>query len=78
MEYKSTEGGWKMKLTPSPPDVDPNGWYNTSEAILKMGMTRTTFWRKAKAGVFKRRYRPVDGTFWYQGRELSRVWYMLR
>lgn len=67
-----------MKISPSPPDVQPNEWYNTTGAIKKMGMTRTTFWRKANEGIFKRRYRPVDGNFWYQGKELIRVWNMLK
>lgn len=67
-----------MKISPSPPDVSPNEWYNTKDAFTKMGMTRTTFWRKANEGVIKRKYRLVDGNFWYQGKELTRVWYLLK
>lgn len=67
-----------MRISPSPPDVKPNEWYNTTDAVKKMGMSRSTFWRKAREGVFKRKLRIVDGNFWYQGKELLRVWSLIR
>lgn len=67
-----------MKMRAAPPDVKPEEWYNTTDAAKKMGMTRTTFWRKAKAGFIKRKCRPIDGNFWYKGKDLTRAWNLLK
>lgn len=66
-----------MKISTSKPDIDPDEWYNTTQAIEKLGMSRTTFWRKAKEGMFRRRLRTIDGQFYYRGKELLRVWHKL-
>ena len=65
-----------MRMSPTPPDVADNGMYRTSEAIEKLGMPRTTFWRLAKAGKIKRKLHRLDGQWRYSGRELLRVYYL--
>lgn len=67
-----------MKISAKQPDVEPGVWYNTTEAIQKMGMTRTTFWRKANEGKIKRKKRAIDGNYWYQGKELIKAWRLLK
>lgn len=62
------------RISQTPPDVKADGWYNTTEAIEKLGMPRTTFWRRVKAGLIKGRLRKMDGNLYYQGRELTRAW----
>lgn len=63
-----------MKMSPAPPPVKDNEWYNTTDTIAMLGISRTTFWRKANAGMIKRRLRKVDNNWWYQGREILRFY----
>lgn len=63
-----------MKLSATIPAVLDNEWYNTTDAIRHMGMERTTFWRRANAGWFKRKWRSIDGNWWYEGKGLKAAW----
>lgn len=63
-----------MKITSSPPDVIPSAWYNTTDTISKLGMSRTTFWRISNAGKIKRKMRHADGNFWYRGKDILTFW----
>ncbi len=63
-----------MRMSPTPPDVALNGMYRTSEAIAKLGIPRTTFWRLANSGKIKRKLHSIDGQWRYSGKELLRVY----
>lgn len=63
-----------MRLSPTPPDVADNGWYNTTTTMKKLGVAKTTFYRLVYAGKIKRRLRSIDNNFWYQGKEIKKVW----
>lgn len=60
-------------ITPEPPDVKPNGRYNTSEAAMKLGVHRNTITNMFNAGLL----RPINPTavkLRYYGKELMRIW----
>lgn len=63
-----------MRGITTPPEVSPTKWYNTTQSIAKLEMSRTTFWRAVKAGELKGRTRPRDLTPLYQGKELLKFW----
>ncbi len=63
-----------MKLSPTPPNVKPNGMYSTKQAYTELGMDRTSFWRLANSGKIKRRLHDIDGQWRYSGRELLRIY----
>lgn len=62
------------RMKPTPPNVNPTGWYNTTDTVAQLGMARNTFWRKVKAGLIKGKLRKVDNNFWYQGKEIIRFY----
>ncbi len=63
-----------MKLTATPPDIDPRGHYTTAQATEVLGMSRTTFWRLLKRGVIKGKIHTLDGKIRYSGRELLKIY----
>lgn len=63
-----------MRISPTLPNVLDEGWYNTTDSVEAMGMERTTFWRKANAGCFRRQWRAIDGNWVYLGKSLKDVW----
>lgn len=62
------------KVAEERPRVKENGWYNTTDTIKHLGMPRTTFWRKMKAGLIKGQLRKIDNNFWYRGKEILRFY----
>lgn len=56
------------------PNVDPDGWYNTIQAIQLLGISRSTFWRKRQAGLIKGHVRKFDNRVWFRGREIIRLY----
>ena len=63
-----------MRLTPTLPQIDPQGLYSTTQAYQLLGMSRSTFWRLSRSGLLKRRLHAIDGKWRYPGKELLRIY----
>lgn len=63
-----------MRVSPTPPEVKPNGWYTIAESARHLGMSRTSFWRVVNAGYLKRRLSRIDNKFRIQGIELMKFY----
>lgn len=64
-----------MKISPTPPDVQPNGFYTATQAIAVLGMNRQSFYnRVVNTGRFKRVFCKLDNTFRYRGKDIIKFW----
>lgn len=58
------------RVTNIRPTIDERGWYNITDTIKILGISRTTFWRKRKAGLISGKLRKIDNNYWFSGKEI--------
>lgn len=61
-------------MTTTPPDVHPEGRYNTKQTAALLGIGRTTLWRLANAGALKPRHDKFTGKARYRGKDILAYW----
>lgn len=61
-------------MTSTPPEVHPNGRYNTVQTAKKLGIGRTTLWRLSNAGILKPRHEKHTGKARYRGKDILAYW----
>lgn len=61
-------------MTATPPDVHPNGRYNTVQTAQLLGIGRTTLWRLSNAGILKPRHEKHSGKARYRGKDILAYW----
>ena len=54
------------------PDINPDRWYSTAEAVRKLEMSLTSFWRASKE--LPRKFQPNTYRPLYQGKVLLKFW----
>lgn len=65
-----------MKISPTPPEFQPGGYYTATQAIQGLGMNRQSFYnRVVNAGKIKRAFCKLDNTFRYKGKDLLKFWH---
>lgn len=61
-------------MTTTPPDVHPDGRYNTVQTAAILGISRTTLWRLTNAGILKPRFEKHTGKARYRGKDILAYW----
>lgn len=61
-------------MTNVEPNVPDNGRYSTTEAARVLGISRTTLYKYANAGMIKCGYRRANNRPFFEGREILRLW----
>lgn len=64
-----------MKISPTPPEVKPNGYYTATQAIDLLGMSRKSFYNIiVNTGRIKKVLCKLDNTIRYRGKDLIKFW----
>ncbi|MCM1517564.1 MAG: hypothetical protein NC117_02870 [Pseudoflavonifractor sp.] len=50
---------------------DDNQWYNTTQAVARLELSRTTFWRRVRDGAVRWKLRQNYPGKWFKGRDLN-------
>lgn len=61
-------------MTALPPDVHPGGRYNSKQTAALLGISRSTLWRLANAGILKPRHERYTGKARYRGKDILAYW----
>lgn len=61
-------------MTPTPPNVTPEGRYSAAQTARALGIGRTTLWRLAQAGTLIPRYHTASLRKRYRGRDILNYW----